>query len=256
MTKTGIYFCAGPQCDSEARSAHKKEDRSIVRPVDRGASPRAFTDYADAIGDLESRLGLYCSYCERRLPTSLAVEHMAPKSLHRERRVDWDNFLLGCTNCNSVKGKEDVGDDDILWPDRHNTMLALAYSQGGFVRPAAGLTRELRRRARTLIDLVGLDRHSDQGPQPARRDARWSQRDEVWRTAETCRDRFELLDRSAEALGFVLDAARGYGFFSVWFAVFDQHTDVKLALIDAFPGTAALCFDEGAALVNRPGSDI
>ena len=182
---------------------------------------------------------------------------MAPKSLHEDRERDWSNLLLGCTNCNSVKGKTDVADDDILWPDRHNTMLALAYSRGGFVRVAGELSHELQRRARTLIDLVGLDRHGGhEGRQPAKRDRRWRDREEAWSTAAGCRDNFKSLDRSAEARGLVVAAAKGYGFFSVWFAVFDQHTDVKLALIDAFPGTAALCFDEGAALVNRPGSDI
>ena len=74
-----------------------------MRPVSRGAAPRTYSSYGDAIGDLEDRLGIYCSYCERRLPVSLAVEHMAPKSLHPDRELEWKNFLLGCTNCNSVK---------------------------------------------------------------------------------------------------------------------------------------------------------
>ena len=108
--------------------------------------------YGDAIDDLAARLDRYCSYCERRLPVSLAVEHMAPKSLHANREMDWDNFLLACTNCNSVKDTKDVADEDILWPDRHNTMLALAYIRGGFVGTAAGLERDLERRARRLID--------------------------------------------------------------------------------------------------------
>jgi len=228
-----------------------------VRPVERGAPPRAYAHYRDAIGDLEDTLGRYCSYCERRLPISLAVEHMAPKSLHADRERDWSNFLLGCTNCNSVKDDTEVADKDVLWPDRHNTMLALAYSRGGFVRVARELNDELQRRARTLIDLVGLDRHGGhEGRRPAKRDRRWRDREQAWSTAEMCRDRFESLSRSAEARGLVIAVAEGCGFFSVWFAVFDQHIDVKLALIDAFPGTAASCFDEGAALVDRPGSDI
>ncbi len=228
-----------------------------MRPVERGAAPRAYTRYGHAIGDLEDRLGRYCSYCERRLPTSLAVEHMAPKSLHPDRKRDWSNFLLGCTNCNSVKGDTDVVDDHVLWPDRHNTMLALAYSRGGFVRVAAGLSPELQRRGQTLIDLVGLDRHGGhEGPQPAKRDGRWKDREEAWSTAKLCRDTFESLNRSAEARGLVLGAAKYCGFFSVWFAVFEQHIDIKLALVDAFPGTAASCFDERAGLIRRSGADI
>lgn len=228
-----------------------------MRPVERGAAPREYARYGDAIDDLEERLGRYCSYCERRLPIGLAVEHMAPKSLHPDREVDWDNFLLGCTNCNSVKDVADVADGDILWPDRHNTMLAVAYSRGGFVRLAEGLTPEQQRRARALIDLVGLDRHIGvRGQQPARRDQRWKDREEAWVNAEMCRDNFEALGRSEEARDLVLEAAKGCGFFSVWFAVFEQHLGVKSALIDAFPGTATSCFDQDGSLVNRPGAEI
>ena len=74
-----------------------------MRPIDRGPAPRAYAEYGDSIGDLVDRLGRYCSYCERRLPTHLAVEHMAPKSLHEGRELDWCNFLLGCVNCNLSK---------------------------------------------------------------------------------------------------------------------------------------------------------
>lgn len=228
-----------------------------MRPVERGTAPREYANYRNAIADLENRLGRYCSYCERRLPTSLAVEHMAPKIIHRDREVEWDNFLLGCTNCNSVKDDRDVLDDDILWPDRHNTMLALTYSPGGFVRLAEGLGPELRRRAQALIDLVGLDRHgSHGGQQPARRDRRWEDREEAWATAEACRDRFESLGEFEEARDLVIEVAKGHGFFSVWFAVFDRHADVRLELIDAFPGTAASCFGQDGRLVNRPGAEI
>ena len=71
-----------------------------------------------------------------------------------------------------------------------------------------------------------------------------------------CRDNFEALGGSEEARDFVLEAAKGNGFFSVWFTVFDQHVDVKLALIDAFPGTAASCFGQDGSLISRPGADL
>ena len=59
-----------------------------MRPVNRGAPPRAYARYGEAIGDLEDRLGIYCSYCERRIPVGLAVEHKAPKSLHPEQELE------------------------------------------------------------------------------------------------------------------------------------------------------------------------
>ena len=129
-----------------------------MRPIEGGSAPRAYADYGDAIGDLEERLGSYCSYCERRLPISLAVEHMAPKSLHPKRKLDWSNFLLGCVNCNSVKGDRDVADKDVLWPDRHNTTLAIEYSSGGFVRAARELDIDLGRRANVLDEGEAVNR--------------------------------------------------------------------------------------------------
>ena len=104
-----------------------------MRPIERGTAPKVYAAYRDAIGDLEDRLGRYCSYCERLLQIGLAVEHKAPKSLYPDGELVWDNFLLGCSNCNSVKDDKDVDDDGTLWPDKHNTLLALAYSKGGFV---------------------------------------------------------------------------------------------------------------------------
>ena len=226
-----------------------------MRPIERGPVPRTYAAYGDAIGDLRERLGGYCSYCERRLPASLAVEHMAPRKHHPRHTLTWDNFLLGCVNCNSVKGEKDVNDDDTLWPDRHNTMLALAYSKGGFVRVTEGLRPAIGRRARVLVDLVGLDRHQVSGwPRPASRDERWKQRAEVWAAAELCRANFETLGKSSEALELVILAARGYGFFSVWFVIFDSYGMVKRALIEAFPGTAATCFNQRGAPVKRPRS--
>ena len=228
-----------------------------MRPVERGPAPRPYAAYDDAIGDLVERLGRYCSYCERRLPVSLAVEHMAPKSFHDDREIDWSNFLLGCANCNSVKGDKDVADEDVLWPDRHNTMLAFAYVPGGFVEVGGALDEDLRRRADGLIELVGLDRHGARGwPRPTDKDGRWAQREETWALAERCRSRFESLVGSAEALDFVLDVARGYGFFSVWMAVFDRHPDARRALVEAFPGTARSCFNAEGDPVSRPGSVI
>src|SRR5438270_11942067 len=99
-----------------------------MRPVNRGAHPvnadgsrRKWTKYEEARGQLIERLGGYCSYCEMRLPASLAVEHVIPKSLAPKKRLQWDNFLLACTNCNFSKGNKPVVLHKFVWPDRENT---------------------------------------------------------------------------------------------------------------------------------------
>lgn len=225
-----------------------------MRPIDKGDAPSLYTDYSAALGDLEHRLGLYCSYCERRLPSGLAVEHKAPKRTYPHRELDWHNFLLSCQNCNSVKGETDLAEDEVLWPDKHNTFLAIAYERGGYVRTSEELPSNLSPRAKALIDLVGLDRHFCNGfPSPARRDRRWQQRESVWQAAERCLAKYEDLNQAEEALQLVLEVACGHGFFSVWLTVFDQHVNVKRALIRHFAGTAPCCFNqEGQAVPRTP----
>ncbi len=126
-----------------------------MRPVRRGASPRTtdFADYAQAKPELVSRLGSYCSYCERRIPTNLAVEHLQPKrgpSGHPDLAGRWENFLLACVNCNSTKGDKPVVLADVLLPDRDNTFAAYTYTEDGKVSVVASLRprrgRRLRRR--------------------------------------------------------------------------------------------------------------
>lgn len=203
---------------------------------------------------MEERLGIYCSYCERRLPVSLAVEHISPKSLDPDREPDWSNFLLGCTNCNSVKLNQPTNDDDFLWPDRDNTFRAFTYSAGGFVEISRQVPDRLRPKARALMDIVGLDRHSKKGwPRPARRDKRWEQRESTWRLAEEYRGKIESFSAEGRRLAVALirDLALGYGFFSVWLTVFRGNPDICHAIWTGFIGTAEDCFDGNGAAVRR-----
>lgn len=224
-----------------------------MRPVERGLAPQIYAQYGDAIEDLKSRLGSYCSYCERQVAASLAVEHVIPKNLHPELEKEWDNFLLGCTNCNSVKGDRAVEIQNFIWPDRDNTLLALVYSKGGFVRLADNLNNEQKTKAQALSDLVGLQRHPAQGwVKPARKDKRWQDREESWATAEKCRDLFESLEKADAARDLVLKVAKSNGFFSVWMTVFNDYPDIKRELIKSFAGTAISCFDPKGNPIERP----
>ncbi|MGK7873382.1 MAG: HNH endonuclease [Xenococcaceae cyanobacterium] len=228
-----------------------------MRPVERGSAPRTYTRYGDALGDLEERLGIYCSYCERRLPVGLAVEHVVPKALNSELETEWTNFLLGCTNCNSVKGKQAVEVEDFLWPDQDNTFLAFGYTEGGFVQLADDMNEEQQAKAQALLNLVGLQRHQAPGwDTPAPRDKRWQQREEIWRMAEKCREKFEILGQADAAKELVLKVVQSYGFFSVWMTIFDAYPDIKRGLIQLFPGTAPTCFDPDGKPLNRPGRII
>ena len=231
-----------------------------MRPVHRGDAPNTYARYQDAIGDLESRLGIYCSYCERRLPASLAVEHVNPKSVTPALETEWSNFLLSCTNCNSVKGQQVTNGEDYLWPDRDNTFLAFEYREGGFVAVSAGLNADVEPKAAALRDLVGLDRHRLAGPgrRPAPRDKRWKDREQVWQTAATQKERLGRFPPAVHHLvrQYIVEAAEGFGFFSVWVTVFADDTEIRRQLIARFPGTAADCFDFNGKAVARPGGRL
>ena len=151
----------------------------------------------------------------------------------------------------------DVADDETLWPDRDNPMLVINYSKGGFVRVGGSLGTSIEQRARKLVQLVGLDRHKARGwPDPAERDKRWQQREEVWATAEHCLKNFKALQASDEAKQLVLNVAKGYGFFSIWFHLFGDHPEVRLSLIEEFAGTAIECFDNAGSPIKRPNGVI
>ncbi|WP_089726740.1 HNH endonuclease [Candidatus Thiosymbion oneisti] len=223
-----------------------------MRPVRRGRSPRPndFEPYPDAKPALISRLGGYCSYCERRIATNLAVEHIQPKNLpayiHLEGR--WENFLLGCVNCNSTKSDKDVLLDHILLPDRDNTFLAFTYSPDGTVSPSAAAARHgITRQAEDTLALTGLDKRIsavfDENGKRVSID-RVSQRLEVWAVAEEASADLSNQPDNKDIRRIIVQAALGYGFFSIWMTIFKDDSDMRNRLIDAFPGTRESgCFD-------------
>lgn len=221
-----------------------------MRPIDKGQAPRTYDRYQDAGPDLINVIGDYCSYCERQIETDLAVEHIQPKS-QGGPLTDWKNFLLGCKNCNSRKGKSRVNLSDYLWPDTDNTFLAFEYLQGGIVRARTkGTSPSLQAKAEKMIKLVGLD--VDPGnPSKARRpkdlrDRRWLRRQQVWQLAESMTHVLSEED-TARVRELIVELALARGLFSIWMTVFSHDLDMKLRLIVAFRGTALDCFDPKTA---------
>ena len=221
-----------------------------MRPVKRGGPPRSadFTSYRDATPDLISRLGPYCSYCERQFDALLAVEHVQPKApgKYPELIGRWDNFLLACVNCNASKGDKDVDLAELFLPDRDNTFIAFTYLGDGTVKPmdAPADRRDL---ATQTLALVGLDRQ----PQD-RLDAngeivalsRTAQRNKLWEYALSARSKLARQPGNRIVREFAIDVAKARGFFSIWMTVFANDRDMRNRLIDAFPSTRASgCFD-------------
>ncbi|MBF8645691.1 HNH endonuclease [Pseudomonas pudica] len=236
-----------------------------MRPVFRGKSPQTeeFTPYTNAQQYLVSRLGHYCSYCERRVATNLAVEHLQPKGDNRYIHLigSWENFLLACVNCNSTKGEKDVVFKDLFMPDRDNTFAAFSYPPDGSVVPSELCnTPQLIKQAQSTLALTGLDKPvsyaTDENGIQVYLD-RVGQRQEVWLMAlEARKDLIENPTVDAVKRG-IINTAKGYGFFSIWMSVFSSDTEMRNRLIDAFSGTRGSgCFDSTTTEIVSPSPNL
>ena len=227
-----------------------------VRPIDRGVAPAAYARYEDAAADLRGRLGGYCSYCERRIETYLAVEHIQPKSVVPALGTDWANFLLACANCNSTKGDAPINLVDYFWPDSDNTLRAVEYVRGGLIGPHPSLLPAMAAKAVATLQLTGLDRDpGNAGRTPSRSDQRWLRRHDTWRLAEESRAR--LTDQDTMAMREqIVETAIAHGMFCIWWTVFDGDVDMRRRLREAFTGTHAASFDVNENPVPRAGGQL
>lgn len=213
-----------------------------MRPVNRGDHPlgqerRDFARHQDARPFLLERMGPYCSYCERPITHLPHVEHVQPKRRHPKLECHWDNLLLGCTNCNGIKGDGDVDLALYYWPDQHNTAALLAYAEGGLVGPRAGLGPADGDRVAKTIALTGLDRKE------SNTDFRRDLRREAWDVALDSRN--DLRGSDCEAMRRqITRTAVGIGFFSVWMTVFREDADMRRRFIKEFRGTDPCCFEK------------
>ncbi|HHR6077859.1 TPA: HNH endonuclease [Providencia alcalifaciens] len=231
-----------------------------MRPIRRNNSPIQgnFAKYEDAKNDLVSRLGFYCSYCERRINTLLAIEHIEPKDGAFGKphlQCVWTNFLLSCQNCNSCKGAKEVIIQNILLPDRDNTYYAYVYKDDGVIEVRSSLPNATKLKAKNTLMLVGLDkaqtRSLDENKQQVALD-RISQRMQVIASAKETLLLYEETP-IPNMLKMVIKQASAEGFFSIWMSVFDAHPIVKIELIRTFNGVEdSGCFDMSKASTITP----
>jgi uncharacterized protein (TIGR02646 family) len=234
-----------------------------MRPVQRGMSPQAtdFDDYTDAKPFLVSRLGRYCSYCERRVATNLAVEHIQPKGLMAYKLLQgcWDNFLLGCVNCNSTKKDKNVVLSEVLLPDRDNTEIAYDYLADGRIKVSAAVPAACRVQASRLLKLVGLDKPisialDENGKQVAL--DRVAQRMDLWGIALEVKQDVDAHPGNDAVRRAAVRTAAAEGFFSIWMTVFAGDAEMRNRLIDGFAGTRGSgCFHPVTTALVSPASN-
>lgn len=230
-----------------------------MRPINKGDSPYTYANYEDAKPDLASRLGTYCSYCERRIPTNLAVEHILPKddSLgYTHLRNEWTNFLLACVNCNSAKKNTIISFDQYLLPDRDNTFPYFNYQENGMVEVVV-TDVNIANMAQNTLDLVVLNRFDHPNWNESIMFSaieRVSQRVQAWVQAKEALQ--DYIDGSVNIRRIASEAASN-GFFSIWMAAFEGHVTVRRSIIEKFGGTALDCFDVNTnPICPRPNNGL
>lgn len=215
-----------------------------MRPVNKGNcpiendEPIVFHHYGDAQPHLIERLGDYCSYCENQI-TNPAVEHKQPKNIVPNMERDWNNFLLGCVNCNSIKGKNYLNLDDYYWPDVHNTFLLFEFHPLGAVTLKETTHPSVdKAKAQNTLALIGLDRY---GNKASLKDRRWVKRSQAYGKAENQLNHYRGNNKSNDYIPHIIDLATSTGFWSVWMNVFENEPPVISALKNAFPNTVPNC---------------
>jgi len=226
-----------------------------MRPVLKGDCPKdinaeniSFSKYTRSRRYLIDRIGEYCSYCERKIEANLAVEHVKPKSTNKELELNWENFLLGCTNCNSTKGDTEVHLGDYLWPDLDNTFIAFQYDNSGIVKVNPNQPKVEQEKAQRLIKLCGLDKIQPKTDTVAWKEAsdrRFEHRIQAWLEAQEALVSYRTAKNTVRPkfLPYILKIVTYQGFWSVWMKAFEDFREVQQALIDAFVGTRKEFFD-------------
>lgn len=226
-----------------------------MRPVEKGACPInkkgkkvVFSKYKQARRYLIDRIGEYCSYCERKIESGLAVEHVQPKDSHKHLELEWDNFLLGCTNCNSTKGKTDVVLSDYLWPHLDDTFSAFIYDGSGIVRVNAQQSEALKIRAQRMIDLCGLAKvqpKTNSRQWETASDRRFEHRIQAWREAEKTVQTYRRANPMVRErlVSLIETIVVNQGFWSIWMHAFKDFKEVQGMLIENFPGTRKVYFN-------------
>lgn len=213
-----------------------------MRPVDKSlfqSNKKVYNNYGDAKPDLIAAIGGYCSFCERHgFSSALDVEHIEHKDKHPDKEKLWDNFLIACKNCNSIKGTKDIDYSRIILPHIDNTYFPFQYLESGYIKIKDDVKES--EKAKALVDLVGLDRRPGH-PMYSTKDNRWQERKKVW---ELSRKYHNKLTQNKCDIETIIDLALKSGFWTIWMFAFNEFPEVQKELILNFKGTRQSCFQK------------
>lgn len=208
-----------------------------MRPVDKSLYTEnqvEYNPYGNAKNSLIEAIGKFCSYCEREgFSSALDVEHIEDKSTHPDKEFLWNNFLLACKNCNSIKGTKEINFSKIILPHLQDTFSPFEYLESGYIKIKDDITDPLKSKVEALVDLIGLDRRPGHNHY-SNRDDRWQERKQAWELSQKYRQKYIANNCDIET---IIDLSLNNGFWSVWMNAFKDFPEVQRALIDNFKGT-------------------
>lgn len=206
-----------------------------MRPVVKGIAPKTYTSYSQAKDDLRNAIGSYCSYCEMNISNQPDIEHVVPKSKAPVLENDWNNFLLACKTCNTIKSIDNDTRSGYVFPDTHNTAYAYRYTQTTVIVNTA-LNDEEQKLAQATLDLVKINREKDTS---GRTDDRRVARVNEWNKALESLEDFVVCstDEMARQIG-----RSPSGFHSSWLEIFREHPKVKAEILKQVVGTDMSCY--------------
>lgn len=230
-----------------------------MKPVEKGMPPRTYRAYEGAKVDLIAKLGGQCSYCEAaKDPQELHVEHIYPKDPHPERKLDWENFLLACSSCNSYKhthlggGRRRGLESRYLWPHLENTFRAFQYLSDGRVELRPRLRQNIKRAANATIAMLGFMLSPAKARSYQKKGIAYDgvdKRSENWAEAAGFRIMY-LANPTAANAATIAHAAAKMGYFSIWMEVFHDRIEVRQELIRAFRADQD-CFDANTKPIRK-----
>lgn len=221
-----------------------------MRAVNKGTSNKKYNRYQEARNDLAKQIGWFCSYCEMAVSNMIEVEHVVPIDKGGSE-LDWENFLLSCKYCNTVKGAKNSSRDGYIWPDKDNSDLAFSYSETNGIEAR---NSQVQWEAKATIQLMGLDRNPGMQNEPTKADARWISRLQAWFISNSSYKNWNAKPTAEMAFQISLTAL-GTGFYSIWCKVFENEPYVLNEIRKQFAGTHFELDKDGSRL-SRPNGII
>ncbi len=227
-----------------------------MRPLDKDIEPNktdklsvSVKEYQNYRRYLIDSIGEYCSYCESKINSNLAVEHIRPKTHNPDLELKWDNLLLACVNCNSTKGHQNINVSDYILPNKDNSFNTFKYDNSGKVKVNSSISSSDLIKAKNTINLLGLDKiepKKDTSKWEIASDRRFTHRLEAYRTANEYSSKYgsSSIDLKEIYKDCIITIVKGQGFWSIWMNAFNAFPEIQKELVNVFPGTRKTYFED------------